>query len=135
MPSIRELFPECEKNRRVMRGYAPDKTWRSPPPMDTFMPKVATEVLDTHRKDSVVAGRNIEMRRMIVRENGRYGYLCIKTGTINLSACRSYNDLQHMYNTVREQIKWSNSWASCQTYINDHCTAPSYKTRISQLRF
>ncbi len=135
MPSVRELFPECEKRQRVQRGQEPRRAWKSPPLMDSFVAKLATEVLDSHRRESVVQGRPVEMRRLIVKERNRYGYLCFKTGAINLTQCRSYDDLHRVYESVRETIKWSNTLAECQSYVADHCTSPAYVTRIRQLRF
>lgn len=135
MPSVRELFPECEKRQRVQRGYEPRRAWKSPPLMDNFITKLASEVMDSHQKESIVQGRAVEMRRIIFKERNRFGYLCIKPAMITIGQCRSYDDLHRLYESTRGTINWSNSWELCQQYVADHCTSPSYVARIRQLRF
>jgi hypothetical protein len=135
MPSVRELFPECEKRKRVRRGYAAQKEWSAPPLMNNFIAKLSTDVLDSHTKESIVQGRAVEMRRMIIKERNRFGYLCFKPGTINLAQVRSYDGLHQVYKSVRGTINWSNTWADCQQYVAAHCTSPAYVARVRQLRF
>jgi|SRR6185436_1331565 len=134
MPNVREVFPGLEKLRRVKRGRQPQTMWTHAPSLETVIPKLATNIVDSHVKTSETNGVVTEMRRYVLRSGNRFGYLCIKTANIALATCKSYSDFQRVVDSLEQSIKWSNSLPRLIEYVTAHCTSPSYINRVSQLQ-
>lgn len=134
MPDVRELFPDLEKAKRVKRGHQPKMVFSTPPSFVQVIPKLAPTVMDSLVRTVNSHGNIVEMQRYILRNNNRFGYLCFKTANIALSGCRSYADLQRVFDALAADVKWQTSWQRLTEYVASHCTSPSYVTRVRQLQ-
>lgn len=133
MSDVRVLFPELEKNQRVKRGHAPKKVWNAAPSFEQLIAKLAPTVVDTLVRTVNSHGNLVEMQRYILKSGNKFGYLCFKTSTISLSTCKSYQDLQVVYNGLVQAIKWASSLEKCKEYVAGHCTSPAYVSRVKAL--
>ena len=133
MPNVRELFPNLQKMRRSKRGTSPLLSWTKAPTFEQVVQKLATTVLDTNIKQIVSAGRANEMQRFILRKGPRFGYLCFKTSNVQLAACKSYDDLQVVFDYLDNSINWSGNKNNLLTYVTEHCTSPSYVAHLGNI--
>lgn len=132
MPNVREVFPGLEKSRRVKRGLPHQLSWDKAPAIDQVIPKLAPVIVDSHMK-VMDATTHTEMRRYILRNGNRFGYLCFKTSNILLDRCRSYNDFQKIFDSLEQSIRWLPTFAGLVEYVAQRSTSPSYTARIRQL--
>jgi len=133
MSDVRVLFPGLEKPRRVRRGHAPKMVWHAPPSFDQLVSKLAPTVTDSLVRTVNSHGNMVEMQRYILKSGNKYGYLCFKTSTVPLPTCKSYQDLQVVFNGLVQAIRWCPSLAACKDYVASHCTSPVYVNRVKAL--
>ena len=112
MKKVRELFPNREKLRRSRRGY---------PPIRSIIPPLLDELVAIAHKEIIFKfeenDKGIVYYFYLLRKQNMFGYLRLREmrGSPFSSVCKSYDQLQFMYDDIRRGAIWV---ADLEMYVN-----------------
>lgn len=131
MANVREMFPNLERLRRVKRGAKPQKAWTKAPSFAQVLAKIAPTVLDTQVRQTDKGG---EMHRLLLRSGNNFGYVLLKPVNYPLDRCKGYDEFQKVVTNMEHEIRWETSFQGLVSWLERHCTSPSYVERVKKVR-